>query len=182
MRFLLLLVLAGTASCASTGRSTGSNITMPSERVVATENGTTYRATMASNAKVPIPVPPARAFEALRAVYEELGVPIATNEPASGRVGNTNFWKTRQLGNEPISTYLNCGSSLTGVIADNYRIFITLLSVVRSDGKDGSELETAFTAQAQNMEGTAGDRLACGTTGRLEQRIQKSVLLRVAAR
>ena len=44
-----------------------------------------------------------------------------------------------------------------------------------------SELETAFSAQAQNMEGSSGDRIACGSTGRLEERIRKTVLLKVGA-
>lgn len=180
-RLVLLLVLAATMSCASSGSSPGSEIATPSERIVAADNQGTYRTTVAPNAKVPIPAAPSRAFDALKAVYSELGVPLGTDDPATGRVGNTNFWKTRKLGNEAISTYLNCGDSFAGTAADTYRIYISLISVVRPDGKGASELETAFTAQARNMEGTTADRVACGTTGRLEDRIQKSVLLKVGA-
>jgi hypothetical protein len=178
---LLLVVVASTASCASSGSSSGSELPSPSERIVASDNRTTYRTTVAPNAKVPIPVAPDRAFAAVRAVYADLGVPFALNDPAIGRIGNTNFFKTHTFGNEPISTYLNCGNSITGSAADSYRVYISLVSVVRPDGQGASELETSFTAQAQNMEGTAGDRIACGTTGRLEERIRKSVLQKVAA-
>jgi hypothetical protein len=52
--------------------------------------------------------------------------------------------------------------------------------VVRPDGSGASELETAVSASAQNMEGTASDRIACGTTGRLEERIRQGVLRKVA--
>jgi hypothetical protein len=179
-RLTFLLALAATASCASSS-SPGSGLAMPSERVLATDNQGTYRTTVQPNAKVLIAAAPGRTLEALRVVYEELGIPAGTYEPTMGRVGNSSFWKTRRLGNEAISTYLSCGDSFTGSAADNYRVYMSLMSVVRSDGKGGSELETAFSAQAQNMEGTAGDRIACGTTGRLEERIQKSVLLKVGA-
>ena len=176
-----LLTLAGTASCASSGSSSGSGLPAPSERVVATDNHGTYRTTVPPNEKVPIPVAPSRAFEAVKAVYGELGIPLGVNEPATGRVGNADFWRTRKLGNEPISTYLSCGDSFEGAVADNYRIYISLVSAVRADGKGTSELETSFTARAQKLDGTAGDRVACGTTGRLEDRIRKSVLVKVGA-
>jgi hypothetical protein len=177
--FLITLVLASTTSCASSGSSPGSEMPTPSDRVVATDNHTTYRTTVAPNAKASLPVAQSRAFEALRGVYAELGVPPSMDDAANGRVGNTNFFKSRKFGNEAMSSYLNCGNSITGSAADNYRIYISLVSVVRPDGANASELETAFTAFAQNMEGTAGDRIACGTTGRLEERIRQSVLRKV---
>jgi hypothetical protein len=176
-----VLVLAVTASCASSGSSPGPDIAPPSQRVVATDNQTTYRTTVAPNAKSPVPAAPSRAFDAVRAVYDELGIPIATNDPATGRVGNTNFWKTRKLGSEALSTYVNCGDSFAGgSAADNYRVYLSILSVVRPNGSGASELETAVSASAQNMEGTAGDRITCGTTGRLEERIRQGVLRKVA--
>jgi len=180
-RFMILLAVAGSASCASSGSSTGSNIAMPSERIVAVDNQGVLRTTVAPNAKTAIPVAPARAFEALKAVYEELAIPLGTNDAAAGRIGNADFWKTRKLGNEPISTYLHCGESFTGPAADNYRVYMSLVSVVRSDGKGASELETAFAATARNMEGTSGTGIACGSNGRLEDRIRKSLLLKAGA-
>ena len=178
--FLLALPVSAW-SCASSGSSPGTEIVTPTDRVVATDNHTTYRTSVAPNAKVPIPAVPGRAVEALRAIHAELGIPPGTYDPATGRVGNTNFYKTHKLGNEPISVYLNCGNSLEGSAADNDRIYISLISVVRPDGHGASELETAFSAQAQKMDGASGDRIACGTTGRLEERIQKGVLAKVAA-
>ena len=178
-RVCLVLSLAGAAACATT--SGGPTVSMPTERTVAVDDQNVYRTTVVPNAKVLIPAPPGRTFEAVKAVYEELGIPAGTHDPSTGRIGNTDFWKSRRLGNEAMSAYLNCGESFTGPVANNYRIYISLLSVVRPDGKGGSELETAFSAQAQNMEGTSGDRIACGSTGRLEERIRKSVLLKVGS-
>ena len=176
-RLCLLLSIAGTASCASGPRSP--DVSLPTERTLAVDDQNVYRTTVLANAKSPIPVGPSRAFQALKAVYEELGIPPGTHDPATGRVGNTDFWKSRRLGEEALSSYLNCGDSFSGPVANSYRIYISLISVIRPDGKGASELETAFAAQAQNMEGTSADRIACGSTGRLEERIRKSVLLKV---
>ena len=175
----LLLAIAGSTACASSGSKPSTDISTPSERIVATDNQTTLRTTVAPNSRVNIPAAPNRVFDALTAIYPDLGIPSPTADATTGRVGNTNFWKSRKLGAESISTFLNCGSSITGVIADTYRVYMSVVSVARPDGNGGTELETAFNAYAQNMEGTAGDRIPCGTTGRLEEVIQKLVARKV---
>ena len=172
----LLVLLVGSAACSS---NPSPDVSMPTDRTVAVDDRAVYRTTVLPSAKAAVPVAPNRVFDAAKLVYEELGVPAGTHDPATGRVGNIDFWKQRRLGNEPLSSYLNCGDSFTGPLANTYRIYISLLSIVRPDGKGGSELETAFHAQAQNMEGSSGDRISCGSTGRLEERIRKTVLLKV---
>jgi hypothetical protein len=177
-RFFLASLLAGAAACASSPSGT---LSSPSERMVAVDDQNIYRTTVLPNSKSPIPAPPARVFEAVKAVYAELEIPPGTYDPTSGRIGNPDFWKQRRLGGQAMSTYLSCGESFTGPAANNYRIYISLNSQVHPDAQGGSQLETAFHAQAQNMEGTSADRIPCGSTGRLEERIRKAVLLKVGA-
>jgi hypothetical protein len=177
-RTAFLFLVLGTTSCASSS-SRGPDVALPSDRMVAVDDQQVYRTTVLANAKAPVAAPPGRAFAALKAVYDELGVPPGTHDPATGRYGNTDFYKTRRLGNEAMASYLNCGESFSGPVANNYRIYISLLSVIRPDGKGASELETAFSAAAQNMEGSSADRIACGSTGKLEERIRKGVLLKL---
>ena len=183
-RLMLPIVLASlpaAVSCASSGSSSsGTEIVTPMDRVVARDNTTTYRTSVAPNAKVPIPAVPGRVMEALRTVYQELGIPADTYDLASGRVSNTDFWRAHKLGNAALSTYLNCGNSLEGTRADDDRIYMSVISVVRPDGSGGSVLETAFSAAAQKMDGASSDRIACGTTGRLEDKIHKGVLAKLA--
>ena len=100
------------------------------------------------------------------------GIAPAIDDPTTGRFGNTDFSKMRKLGTEPISRYLNCGDSIMGPAADTYRVYISLISQVHPDGKGETDFETSFVAQARNMEGTTSDRVACGTTGRLEEHIR----------
>ena len=179
-RSCILLLVTGSVACASSG-SPGPDVATPGQRTVAVDDQQVYRTTVVANARSPIPAAPSRTFDALKAVYEELGIPPGTNDPSTGRIGNTDFWKQRRLANEALSTFLSCGESLTGPVANTYRIYISLLSVVRPDGKGGAELETAFNAQAQNMEGSSGDRITCGSTGKLEERLRRGVLLKVGA-
>jgi hypothetical protein len=182
MRSLIsLLMLALATSCASSGSSPDPGIVTPTERVVAADTHGAYRTTVPPNATAHIPVSPSRVFDALKSVYEELGVPPAINDPTTGRFGNTDFWKMRKLGTEPISTYLNCGDSIMGPAADTYRIYISLVSQVHPDGKGETDLETSVTAQARNMEGTTSDRVSCGTTGRLEEHIRQRLIEKLNA-
>jgi hypothetical protein len=175
MRPVWILSAISSVACASGGSSPGT-LQSPSERVVARDNEAVIRTAVAPNAKATIPAEPARVFASLKAVFEELGIPVATVDAAVSQVGNTNFWRMRKLGNERISPYLSCGNSVTGVIADDYRIYMSVTSQVRPDGKGGAELETAFTAFARNIDGSASERIACGTTGQLEERIRQGVL------
>ena len=172
----LLILIVSSAACSS---NPSPDVGLPTERTVAVDDQSVYRTTVLPNAKAAVPAAPNRVFDATKLVYDELGVPPKMHDPATGRIGNTDFWKQRRLGNEPLSSYLNCGDSFSGPAANSYRIYISLLSMVRPDGKGGSELETAFSAQAQNMEGSSADRISCGSTGRLEERIRKTVLLKV---
>jgi hypothetical protein len=56
---------------------------------------------------------------------------------------------------------------------------MSVLSAVRADNKGGSELETAFTAYARNIDGSASERIACGSTGQLEERIRLGIARKV---
>ena len=182
MRFLTSVVVVALAtSCASSGSPPDSGIAPPTERVVAADTHGAYRTTVPANAKAHLPASPSRVFDALKSVYGELGVPSAINDPTTGQLGNTDFWKTGKLGTEPISLYLNCGDSIMGPAADTYRIYISLISQVHPDGKGETDLETSLVAQARNMEGTTSDRVACGTTGRLEERIRQRLIEKLHA-
>lgn len=182
MRFLMsVLVVALATSCASSGSSPDPGIAPPTERVVAADTHGAYRTTVPANAKAHLPASPNRVFDALKSVYGELGVPSAINDPTTGQFGNTDFWKTGKLGTEPIPLYLNCGDSIMGPAADTYRIYISLISQVHPDGKGETDLETSLVAQARNMEGTTSDRVACGTTGRLEEHIRLRLMEKLNA-
>src|SRR5574338_1079994 len=86
----LLFLIAGSAACSSTPSP---DVGMPTDRTVAVDDRAVYRTTVLPNAKAPIPAAPNRVFDATKLVYEELGVPPGTHDPATGRIGNMDFWK-----------------------------------------------------------------------------------------
>jgi len=183
VRLLLpsLLMLVGGASCATTGSAPGSTPAPQSDRVVLVDDaGTTYRTSVAPNAKAAVAAAPDRAFAATRTAFEELGIPVASADPNTGQVSSGDFWKMRTLGKTSLSAYLECGRAATGPIAELYRVYLNVSSVVRADGKGGSQLETSVTASARNIEGTSSNRVACGATGQLEERIRQAVVRKLA--
>jgi hypothetical protein len=181
MRSLTILLVLAVSACASSGPGPGSEVSKPMERVVASDNQGVIRSSVEANATVTIDVPPARVLAVIKSVYDELGIPSATVDAADGTITAPKFFKTGRLGNANLSMYFNCGTSLTGNIADNYRIYMTVVSSVRSDGKGGTALETAVAGDAANMGGASGGKIPCGTTGRLEERIQDGVRKKVSA-
>jgi hypothetical protein len=181
MRAVWIGIAIGSVACASGGSSSG-NLRTPSERIIARDNESVIRTTVAPNAKVTIAAEPSRVFQSLKPVFEQLGIPVATVDAGTYQVGNSNFWRTRKLGNDRISLYLSCGNSVTGVIADDYRIYMSVMSQARADGKGGTELETALTAYAVNIDGSAAERITCGTTGRLEENVRLGIIRRLESK
>ena len=80
--FLVLLVTA----CASSGSKPESEISRPMERVVATDRQGVIRSSDAGNATSTIDVPPGRVLAVIKSVYEELGIPSATVDAATGKI------------------------------------------------------------------------------------------------
>lgn len=180
MRALWILTTIGSVACASSGSSPG-ELRSPTERIVAQDNENVIRTTVASNPKVTIAASATRVLATLKQAFEDVGIPATSVDPSTNQVSSGDFYRSRKLGNERISVYLECGNSVTGIIADEYRVYMTVVSQVRAAGPDAAELQTAFTAYARNIDGTSSQRVACGTTGQLEERIHQSILRRLAA-
>lgn len=181
MRAVTILLALAVSGCASSGSKPDSEIARPTERVVASDNQGMIRTSVTANARVTIDVPPARVLGVIASVYTELGIPSAAVDAAAGTITAPRFYKTRKLGDSNISMYFNCGDSLNGNIANTYRMYMTVATIVRSNGKGGSELETAVTGEAADMGGAASGRIPCGTTGRLEGLIEMGVRQKLGA-
>ncbi len=177
MRSHHLLLAAALAGCASSG-SSSSPTNQPDRTILTTDR--LVRTTVAPSARVPIDAPAAQVYSALAEAYLELGVDTKLIDTGARRIGNIDFFMSRRMGGRPISEYLSCGDTPHGgAIADQYRVFMSLVSTVHEAGQKGAELETAFSAYARDQRGVSSDRIACGTTGRLEERIRKTVALKL---
>jgi len=81
---------------------------------------------------------------------------------------------------EPMATLVDCGSGMTGPKAATYRIYISLLTSIATDGKGGTTVQTTFVPMGQDISAGSADRIPCGSTGRLEanflDRINKTLV------
>lgn len=120
-----------------------------------------------------------RIYAVLPEVYASLGLAANTVAGDTRTVGVVNGRAPRQVARQPLSRYLNCGSTMTGPVADAYVVTLTAVSRVRASGDSASVVGTQIAASAVPGQ-TSGTRVTCASTGRLEQAINKAVALRVA--
>ena len=113
---------------------------------------------------------------ALRAAYAAIGVEVKYFNPATGEIGNLEFVKLRKMAGEPLTEFVNCGSTVTGPAADTYRVTMLLVSTVKAEGT-GSRVETRFQSHAEDpAQGTSAmGVMGCQSLGTLEQKLHKAL-------
>jgi hypothetical protein len=162
-RVFLLIALCG---CASGGVPEG---TPPRQPVVfeAAERGVLMGERPAAST-TEVPVPPATVWAAVKKVYGDLEIPITVDNPPGHQFGNANFFRSRSIAGTAMEMLVDCGSGMTGPKAASYRIYISLLTDVRPDGKGGTTVQTTFLTAGQDI-AAGGDRITCASTGRFER-------------
>lgn len=165
-RILLLLVLGG---CASAGPVLDDTTPRQSTILAGDKNSSTIYAERPRAVSMSIAAPPAAVWLATKKTYADFEIPLAVENPSTRQMGNSNFYKSRQLGGRPMVEFVDCGSGMTGPKAGSYRIYISLLTEMITDGHGGTQIQTTFVATGQDMSGNSSDRIPCGSTGRFEQ-------------
>jgi hypothetical protein len=172
MRREILLLLA--CGCASAG--TQSSETTPRQPTilvdpqVGTIMGDQPRAETAM-----IAAPPATVWNAAKKVYASLGIPVTVDNPAAHQLGNANFFASRQFAGQPMTKFVDCGNGMTGQKAATYRIYMSLLTTVESDGGSGTRVLTTFVPMGQDVTEGSTDRISCGSKGALEQMVLQEI-------
>ncbi|HEX2093707.1 MAG TPA: hypothetical protein VHG28_14995 [Longimicrobiaceae bacterium] len=127
---------------------------------------------------------PDQVWQALPAVYQELGIPLTANDPTIRTLGNRNFVVARgKLAGKPMSTYVNCGfAEMGGFAANEYRVNLSVVSLVRPGPQGGSEVQTLVEATAADHRAPQGRApRPCTSSGELERQIAAGVQARVGA-
>lgn len=116
-------------------------------------------------------------WDALVAVYGELGLQVSAADPNS-RVLAARQNRMSRLGGQRNSNWVDCGSDLTGEVAD--KSYITFDAVTRLTEKSATstELQTQVQARGRRRDNASGE-LLCSTEGRLEIEIQERVAARL---
>ena len=126
-----------------------------------------------------LPASAGAVFFAARQVFFELKIPTPIADSAGGYLINGRFIKLRSFAGSPLSTYLNCGSGMTGPNADSYRVTMAIAALVNATGPNTSRLRLTVLAGAENTEGVSKSAVACGSSGVLEERIAKTIRVKI---
>ncbi|MEP6492637.1 MAG: hypothetical protein ABJF01_08170 [bacterium] len=164
-RIALFAVLCG---CASAGTPSTDETTPRQATIYAGSDAPLLLAEKPRAVVASLAAAPATVWLATKKVYQEFDIPLTVENPATHQIGNQNFYKTREFAGQPMVQFVDCGSGMTGPKASSYRIYMSLLTMVQSDGKGGTTIQTTFVPTGQDLSGNSSDRLPCGTTGRAE--------------
>lgn len=139
-----------------------------------------FRASTAGAAKSDtLPEPPEKLWPLLGQVYDALSVPVQIRNPEAGVLGSVDFQATRRLGDHRLSLFLDCGSTITGSMADQGELTMTVVTQVRPADLSGdqSEVSTLVKGTAR-QHGLSSSQTECTSTGRLEDMIATRLQLR----
>jgi hypothetical protein len=178
-RVALLIVLCG---CASSGNSGDTYAPKPPVIYAGDQSTARLEGEKPRAASATIAAAPAAVWTAAKQVYAGLEIPIGIENPAAHLIGNQNFYKSRQMGGEPMTHFVDCGLGMTGAKAASYRIYMSLVTTVSGDDKGGTLVQTTFTALGQDVTEGSTDRIPCGSTGHLEQLVLDRIKAAVALR
>ncbi len=164
-RTFLVLLLCG---CATAGNTTEEEITPRQAAIFSSAETGQLLADRPTATAITIAAPPATVWLAVRKVYADLEIPLTVDNPAAHQIGNPMFYRSRQFDGQPMAQLVDCGTGMTGPKAASYRIYMSLLTSVVTDGNGGTKVQTTFVPMGQDMSGSSSDRFPCGTSGRLE--------------
>lgn len=132
-----------------------------------------FRASTAGAAKSDtIAMSPEKLWPYLGKVYDALSIPVHQRNETAHVLGSVDFEVARHLGDNRLSLFLDCGSTITGSMADQGQLMMTVATQVRpaTESGDQSEVATLVTGTAR-QHGLSSTETNCTSTGRLEQMI-----------
>lgn len=168
MRRTIFLILPLLAACATGGNTVAGSDSAPQRQAIFQSEQGMLMSEPARAEATEIDAPPAAVWAAVKKVYHDLDIPLNVDNLPGHQLGNANFYKTRQIAGERMTSFVNCGNGMTGPNAASWRIFMSLLTDVNPNGKGGTRLQTTLIARGQDVTGGSADQIPCGGTGRLE--------------
>ncbi len=168
-----IFCLVGCASGASVGGGVSSG---PSVQVSNAQGGDRmntppeFQVAQRSTVRVPI----GEAWARLSKAYADLGIPLTTVQAEVHELGNVGMRRSHSLGNQRLSSLLECGSGGGGDNADTYSINMSVVSRLTATADTTTEIATLVQATASAMAfGSAP--VVCSTKGSLEAQISSIV-------
>jgi len=129
--------------------------------------------TMGTPREVPFPV--ARVFSALEKVYAEIKVKPEVYAPPE-QIGNQAFYARGSLAGRRMSSLLECGGGMTGPYADDYRIYMGLVTFVTPTPGNTSVVRSVLVGSAINVTEGVRPTQKCRSSGELELKIHEMMV------
>jgi hypothetical protein len=177
MRRVIPFTFLALSACA-TSHPGSSRPTSESVRVVGDVAGGSIR--MASTDAVStgtVAFSPDKVWTVLPAVYDSLGIPIATVDSKQMLIGNTGFKAYQRLGKTSLGKLIDCGKTQGFPSADSYDIYLQITTQVQAKDQ-GSTISTLFEAAGRPM-AFSGEYVKCSSFGTLEAAILAGVRSRL---
>jgi hypothetical protein len=177
MRGLFLLGLM--AGCGGAGASTTTTAPAPMDETIRVRvgEGTIDLIRRQDVSTIELAAPRDRVWSALIAVHAALGIPAAALDAKTGTAEFV-YENRRLLDGKRLSTYVECGSTMTGERADMYSVSIRLNEAVEARGPEASAVYVLVNAWARDV-GVSTDPVPCTSTRALEKRIAELVTARL---
>ncbi|HET9982251.1 MAG TPA: hypothetical protein VFQ38_01635 [Longimicrobiales bacterium] len=175
----LSLLLIPIGACAST--SSAALHTPASQPAQVTSTGTTTEIRLAADntpESTVVDAPLDETWKAALATFQALGFKVDQLDPNQHTVGTHAHRVRRTLNGVRLSQIFDCGTDLTGVIADNQQIRMDVEIGVAAAALNASTVSTRVHGIAYAVEGTSTDPMRCGSKGYLERRILDDVKAR----
>lgn len=123
----------------------------------------------------------AAVWTAASRVFYDAKIATDLRDSVGGVVGTTKYVKSAYLGSFPMAKVLNCGMSITGPNADNFRINIALVAIISQVSATKSKLGIGFVGSGLDMRGNSTDAVVCASTGQYEADVAAKVRKILAA-
>ncbi len=180
MRLFSLLLIAVAAACATT--PAGSTGAPQPQTVTVAGSNSTLRVDGGASATgmATLPYSVEQVWRVLPFVFDSLGIPIVSMDPAKRTLGNEAFKVRVRLKGTPLSRFIDCGTSTQiGPNADNYDVVMTLTAAVTPAEAGSATVVTTFSAVAKPAN-FAQDYAACNSKGLIESRFIDIVRAKLA--
>ena len=114
-------------------------------------------------------------FGAAVQALQELDVPIEAVDANRGIIVTTSIVRMHRLGKMRLTQIMSCGTNITGLIADQFRLTMAVAVIADSVGPTETKLRLALAGGAESVDGASKPSVMCSTTGVLEERLAKLI-------
>lgn len=171
MRTATLLFLLPLGACASANSGSAPTPASQTVRVVGPSGGASMTMAGNNNSNVhTLAFGVDQVWRALPFVFDSIGIPVGTLDPAKRTIGNSGFKIRGRLKGVPLSRYIDCGNSTQiGPNADAYDVSITMFAELHAAETGATTITTTMDAVARPAT-FAQEYSHCSSKGVLENR------------